>query len=178
MHGLGVQSGTRGYHSVMNEELLHAQLRNHWIGATSGLQLFRRVAASHGLEDVAIRVRHLADEVAADREALRAIMRRVGADTPTVMAELSKVGVLLGRLKPNGHLLTRSPLSDIFELEALRAAVVAKRSGFELLRELVEDDPRLDADQLDELIRRAAAQEAELESLHLETGRVHLRDSA
>lgn len=162
----------------MNEELLHDQLRNHWIGATSGIQLFRHVAASHGVPEVAAAVGRLADEVEGDREGLREIMRSVGAERPTLMAELSKVGVLVSRLKPNGRILGKADLSDLFDLETLRGAVLAKETNFRLLRDLCDEDPRLDPVQLDDLIQRAVDQRDELEQLHLKTGRQHLLGAA
>ena len=48
---------------------------------------------------------------------------------PKVAEVLVGVAETVGRLKPNGTLVRRSPLSDLMELEALSAAVEAKRLG-------------------------------------------------
>ena len=72
-----------------------------------------------------------------------------------------------GRLKPNGHLLTRSPLSDLVELEGMRLGVEGKGCLWRAL--LALDDPRLDAGALQQLHARAADQAAVLEGLRLET---------
>ncbi len=64
----------------------------------------------------------------------------------------------LGRLKGNGHLLRRSPLSDLVEMEALVLGVQGKAVGFRALRRITAGDPRLDATDLDRLVGRAECQ--------------------
>jgi hypothetical protein len=76
-------------------------------------------------------------------------------------------GEKAGRLKFNGHLLTRSPLSDLEETEMLRLGVEGKAAGWRTLRAVAERDSRLDTGQLDELLARAARQSDELESLRV-----------
>ncbi len=64
----------------------------------------------------------------------------------------------VGRLKANGHLLRRSPLSDLVEMEALVLGVQGKAAGFRALRSIAAGDPRLDATDLDRLVDRAECQ--------------------
>ena len=71
------------------------------------------------------------------------------------------------RLKPNGRLLRRSPLSDLIELEGLLLGVQGKAAGFRTLRRLA--DTRLQAGTLDELIARAEQQVNTLEQLRIHT---------
>jgi hypothetical protein len=73
----------------------------------------------------------------------------------------------VARLKPNGHVLTRSPLSRVVELEALRLGVEGKAAGWRTLRARAERDSRLDATRLDTLIDRATRQIDELERLRV-----------
>ena len=68
------------------------------------------------------------------------------------------MGEKLSRGKLNGHLLSRSPLSDLIEFEFIATAVLGKRAGFETLRALAEVDRRLDAELLDRLIAQADKQ--------------------
>lgn len=75
------------------------------------------------------------------------------------------VAETLGRLKPNGTLVRRSPLSDVMELEALSTAVAAKRLGWVTLRLVGERDGRFDPAEIDALIARAEDQQARLEGL-------------
>ncbi|MDT7562014.1 MAG: hypothetical protein QOG76_638, partial [Pseudonocardiales bacterium] len=69
-----------------------------------------------------------------------------------------------GRVKLNGHLLSRSPLSSVTELEGMRLGVEGKTSAWRTLRALAEHDRRLDRTRLDELLARATRQAEELET--------------
>ena len=81
------------------------------------------------------------------------------------------IGEKAGRLKLNGALLTRSPLSSLEELELLRLAVEGKAAGWRTLREIAESDQHLNAAQLDELIARAGHQGHLLEELRVRAAR-------
>ncbi len=80
-------------------------------------------------------------------------------------------GEKAGRLKPNGHLTTRSPLSNLEELEILRLGVEGKAAGWRTLRALADTDARLDAGRLDGLISRARRQADFLEESRVEAAR-------
>jgi hypothetical protein len=148
-------------------EPLTIYLNDHLMGATGGLELFRRAAAS--LPAVAPMVA----EVEQDRDALRAMLAAVGGRPDPVKVAAGWAGEKAGRLKLNGRLLSRSPLSDLVELEALALAVQGKLGGWRLLASL--GDPRLAAHDLDGLIARAQDQYARLEQLRLARGREVLR---
>ena len=77
------------------------------------------------------------------------------------------IGEKVGRLKFNGGLLGRSPLSDLEELELLWLGVEGKVAGWRTLRTLADTDPRLDAGRLDELIAGAGSQAGQLEDLRI-----------
>jgi hypothetical protein len=155
----------------MDDEVLHGYLQHHWAGSTAGVSLFHRVARTHGIATVAAAVGQLADEVAQERETMRRIMHDLGTRPSTLGTVAAKVGAELGRLKPNGRILTRAPLTDLVEIEALRIAVFGKRSGWEVLRSLAGDDPRLDPALLDDLVSRSERQLETLAQLHLATAR-------
>ncbi|GAA3671965.1 hypothetical protein GCM10022237_34550 [Nocardioides ginsengisoli] len=155
----------------MDDDVLRGYLQHHWTASTLGMELFRRVAGTHGDPVTATAVREMSREITAERETLRALIRRVGGTPSLVGALTGRVAERVGRLKPNGRLLRRSPLTDVLELEALRDAVYGKRAGWELLRELANDDPRLDAGLLDDLIDRAGEQLVRLKGLHLAVAR-------
>ena len=72
-----------------------------------------------------------------------------------------------GRLKLNGHVLSRSPLSGLEETEMLRLGVEGKAAGWRTLQVVAQRDSRLDAGQLDELLARAARQSDTLETLRV-----------
>lgn len=155
----------------MDDTVLKDYLQHHWVGSTAGAAAFRRMGRTHGDPDAAAELSVLAGEVVADREALRSIMRTVGVRPSIVGTTLARVGELLGRLKPNGSLFRRTPLTDVIELETLRLAVTGKRAGFEVLRACADSDHRLDPYALDRLLERADDHLRSLERLHVTVSR-------
>jgi hypothetical protein len=145
--------------------MLAIYLRHHVAASRGGMDLVRR--AAHGqLDDETRReLRLLAAEVAEDRDQLLAVLRRLDVARPAVSEWVVGIAERVGRLKPNGTLLRRSPLSDVIELEALCTAVEAKRLGWVTLRLVADGDPRLDPADLDVLVARAADQQDRLERL-------------
>jgi hypothetical protein len=150
--------------------LLGVYLNDHLAGATIGVSLARRMLASaeSGSERATVLSR-LATEITEDRSALLRIMAALGIQARGYKVFAAWVGEKAGRLKLNGHLLTRSPLSDLEETEFLRISVEGKTAGWRTLRRLADRDSRLDAGRLDELIARANHQGSVLESLRIST---------
>ena len=155
----------------MNDEVLKGYLQHHWTVCTAGVALFRRVGRSFSDTTVAEEVRALGTEAAADRESLAAVMRSVGVSPSAFGATAARTAELLGRLKPNGRIVRRSPLTDVIELEMLRVAVTSKRAAFEVLRVAADDDARLDPYALDRLVERADESLRTLERLHVSVSR-------
>ncbi len=148
------------------QDLLGVYLNDHLAGATLGMELARRMTASaEPGSDRATVLSGLATEITRDRSALLRIMATLGIRVRGYKMFAAWAGEKTGRLKLNGRLLARSPLSDLVEAEFLRAAVDGKGACWRTLRELTERDGRLDAGQLDELIARAEGQASALESL-------------
>lgn len=145
------------------DALLGVYLNDHLAGGTAGLELFRRAAAAQG--DRRPELRQLVGEVEQDRASLLALMRRLGV--PVRRYKLAGGWVLekAARLKSNGRLVRRSPLSDLVELEAMVLGVEGKAAGFRALRQA--RDPRLDPAELDRLVARAEDQKGVLERLRL-----------
>lgn len=152
-----------------NERFLHLYVQHHWIASKGGLDLFRRGSTSHSDPHVRSELAHLANEVEQDREALRRIVTAVGAPESRLLQGAAAVGERLGRLKLNGTLVRRSPVSDLFELEMMSSAVAGKRAGWLTLRQWADGDPRFNARELDELIARAERQLDQLAQLHIRT---------
>lgn len=152
-------------HAVHPARMLAIYLRHHLAASKGGLDLFERSARSQSSPEARRELRVLADEVAQDRQRLAAILQRLGIPRPRMAEILVSVSETVARLKPNGTLIRRSPLSDVVELEALSAAVEAKRLGWVTLRVVSERDGRLDTEDFDELIRRASDQQDHVEFL-------------
>lgn len=147
-------------------DLLAVYVRNHLAAGRGGIDLFRRVArnteGTHAGPDVAA----IAAEVDADLQSLLAIARELGITENKPFGLAARVGETLGRLKPNGTLVRRSPLTDLIELESLLDAVVAKLAGWNAL--LCVPDARIgpSRDRLEELRTRALDQRTRLDRLH------------
>jgi hypothetical protein len=149
-------------------DLLGVYLNDHLAGSTLGTELVRRMAASpQHLPASGSVLKQLAADIAEDRAALLEIMAALGVQARSYKVYAAWAGEKAGRLKPNGHLLSRSPLSSLEEVEILRLGVEGKAAGWRTLRVLAEHDSRLDARRLDELISRAAHQADLLENLRV-----------
>jgi hypothetical protein len=148
-------------------DLVGIYLNDHLAGATLGAGLARRTAAALEGTAEAGDLRRFAAEVAQDRAALLRIMAALGVPVRRYKTYAAWIGEKAGRLKFNGHLSTRSPLSSLEELEMLRLGVEGKAAGWRTLRVLADQDSRLDPDQLDRLIERAQRQAGLLEELRV-----------
>ena len=148
-------------------DLLGIYLNDHLAGATGGTQLARRAAAAAGGTSASGDLRRFAAEVAQDRATLLQIMAALGLPVRHYKVYAAWIGEKAGRLKFNGHLTSRSPLSSLEELEMLRLGVEGKAAGWRTLRVLAGQEPRLDPGQLDELIARAQRQSGLLEELRV-----------
>jgi hypothetical protein len=147
--------------------LLGIYLNDHLAGATGGVQLARRLAGSHQQSADSDALRRLAAEIAEDRVALLDIMSALSIPVRSYKVYAALIGEKVGRLKLNGYLTGRSPLSSLVELELLVLGVQGKAAGWRTLRALADRDERLDAARLDELLSRARSQADELEDLRV-----------
>ena len=152
----------------MNDEgakLLNIYLNDHYLGANGGVALARRIAQAHKGTGHGEELAQLADDIAGDRATLVSLMNQLGVQPQRWRRPVGEIGEKLARLKLNGHVLSRSPLSSVVELEALLAGVEGKRRLWRTLRHLAEADQRLDAAELDVLIDRSLSQTEVLEGV-------------
>src|SRR6185437_11132706 len=138
--------------------MLGIYLNDHLAGATAGTELAHRTARSHRDGKNGSTLRRVAAEIGQDRAALLDIMAALGIKVRRYKVGAAWVGEKAGRLKFNGRLFARSPLSNLEELEMLRLGVEGKAAGWRTLRTLADTDMRLDPARLDELISRAGRQ--------------------
>jgi hypothetical protein len=142
---------------------LGTYLNDHLGGATAGLELAKRAAGANKGTQYAKFLRGLADEIAEDRETLRAMIRALEFREDPFKKLGGWAGEKLGRLKPNGQILGYSPLSRLIELEGLTVGVTGKRSMWVNLQQVSDEDERLASFDLAELQQRAERQLAGLE---------------
>jgi hypothetical protein len=153
------------------QDPLGIYLNDHLAGATAGLDLARRIAGTRQVPAPPAELRQFAQEVAEDRDTLLCIMGTLGIPVRSYKVWAAWAGEKASRLKPNGRLTTRSPLSNLEELELLRLGVEGKAAGWRTLRTLADRDSRLEAGQLDELISRARRQAGFLEESRIRAAR-------
>jgi hypothetical protein len=123
------------------------------------------VAKSHRKGPDGSALRQFSEDIADDRASLVRIMSTLGVTIRTYKVYAAWIGEKAGRLKLNGHLLTRSPLSSLEELEILELGVQGKAAGWRTLLTLAQTDRRLNSGQLEELISRAERQAEFLEDV-------------
>ena len=152
-------------HRPSADKLLAIYLNDHLAGAAGGVELAHRLADAEEGTDLGESVTNLAKEITEDRAALLRIMRPLDITPHHRFSALGWAGEKVARLKLNGRLLHRSPLSTLIELEALRLGVLGKLQLWTTLAHTHAQDPRLDTDRLHELQHRAQQQAATLETL-------------
>ncbi|MGA5901112.1 hypothetical protein [Streptomyces venetus] len=145
--------------------LLGIYLNDHLAGATAGTARVRYLLRSCRGTALGDALAPVAAEIAEDRSSLLHIMRRLDVPVRRYKVYAGRAAEQVGRLKSNGSLVRRSPLSTLWELEALVLGVTGKSAGWDTLRELAPMLERLDARQLDDLAERARRQRATLEEL-------------
>jgi hypothetical protein len=143
---------------VRNLDLLGIYCNDHLAAATGGIELVSRMLGRHRGGKYEQRLEQLLDELREERSAVRGSIQALGLPVRQYKQIGAWIGEKLSRAKLNGHLLSRSPLSDLVEFEFIATAVLAKRAGFETLREIAAVDSRLDGALLDRLIAQADKQ--------------------
>ena len=153
-------------------DYLAIYLRDHHAAGVGGTALARRLAEHTDLtERFRGDLRAVAAELEEDHDALERIMASLGVASSRVKDTLVAAAEKVGRLKGNGTVLSRSPLTNVIELEGLLAGVTAKEAMWTALALLAESDPRLDPEELARLTGRAQEQRQTLERCRVEAAR-------
>ena len=144
--------------AVRNPDLLGVYCNDHVASARGGIELVSRMIGRWRGTQFEQPLEQLLDELRGERDGLRSTMAALGLPVRQYKLAAVWVGEKLSRVKLNGRLLSRSPLSDLIEFEFIATAVLAKRAGFETLRELAAIDRRVDAELFERLIDQADEQ--------------------
>ncbi|MCZ2848917.1 hypothetical protein [Modestobacter sp. VKM Ac-2978] len=144
--------------SVSHPELLAVYVNDHIAAAAGGVELVSRMIGVHRGTEYERPLRELLDELRDEKAAIIGVAQALGFPVRQYKQWASWVAEKASRGKLNGHLLSRSPSSDLIEFEFLASAVRGKRSGFETLRIAAVADSRIDAELLDRLIQQANRQ--------------------
>lgn len=141
-------------------------LNDHLAGAALGVELARRLRSSNsGDAEFGAPLARVCAEVEEDRETLIRLTDRLGIKRDQVKPALAKLAERLGRLKPNGHLRTYSPLSRVLELELLASGIGGKMQLWNALEESFGGS--LEGFDFHALAERADRQGQVVEDLHL-----------
>jgi hypothetical protein len=147
---------------MLDRKLLGTYLNDHLAGSTVGLELAKRARGSNEGNEYGEVLERIARGIEEDREALQRLM-----DAFEIKRDRAKIlgawtAEKFGRLKPNGRLLSYSPLSRLIELEMLALGISGKLSLWEALAQVADEDTRLDRAELQRLSERAERQRAEV----------------
>jgi hypothetical protein len=141
---------------------LSIYLRNHEASARAGLDLVRRTASNQRRRPYGRDLQQLVVESQEDLDALHGLMRRLQVSPDPVLGTALRLGERVGRLKPNGHLVRRAPLSDLVEVEGVVAVTQLKAAGWRALAAAGAGQGA----ELDDLLGRAERQLDRLAALH------------
>jgi hypothetical protein len=151
----------------MNFKYLAVYLNDHLAGATVGHELAKRAASSNEGTDYGAFLSELEHEIAEDRAALVRLMERLDVKQDRLKTTTAYIAEKFGRLKPNAHLTSYSPLSRVVELEFLMLGVTGKLALWRSLLAVAHADDRLDAQELGVLAERAESQRTAIEEQRL-----------
>ena len=147
-------------------DYLSTYLQDHRAGAEMGSDLADRLRDENAGTRYEDFLSLLAQQIEEDVATLESIMERFDVGKATLKTVGAKIGEKLGRMKPNEHLTSYSPLSRVQELDMLRSGVQGKLALWDALYEISDLDDRLDAPELLALVERAEAQLAVLREHH------------
>jgi hypothetical protein len=153
---------------VTSTRLLAIYLNDHLTGSTALIERVRHAAGEQEGTELGAFLARLGAEIAEDRQALRRVMAAAGARRSPAKLALAWLAEKAGRLKLNGRLLRRSPLSPLIELDAAEVGIYGKQLLWQLLRD--QRPPGSGAVDLDALIARAERQRGEVETHRIAAG--------
>lgn len=158
-------TGTPRIPASMDRELFGLYLADHFTGATAGLERLELMVRTHRDTPLHAELAEMAEQLRAERELYRDLLHALGVPRRRYRQAAAWVGERVGRLKLNGRLLERSPMTAVLEAELMRSAVLGKIGGWQTLQEHAAE-LRLDPAQFAELIDAARAQIDVLDRFH------------
>lgn len=150
----------------LEDAVLSHYLNGHLLAADAGVNAFRAAADTWRGTPHEATFHSLVAQIEEDRQALVRLVDKFGGGKHPVRNALTAVARLAGRVNPVNVLRTRRGTATQLELDTLVSAVTGKRLLWETLGHLAVLDDRLDDAQLDELIRRADSQIAQIRAVN------------
>lgn len=149
----------------IDRRMIQSYLGDHLTGATGGRARAHKMAEWYEDSELGDDLGRIARELDEEFDHLAAVIERLGLRQPLPLRLLARAGEFVGRVKPNGRILTSTPTTPLLELELLRGAVNAKQGLWEVLS-VHSDQLGLDRAEHDRLAQQAADQAETLTRLH------------
>lgn len=159
----------------IEHRLLNLYLSDHLTGASAGAARISRMASDFVDTPVFATLSSIEAEIRAERSFLAQLVDDLGMRQMRHRQAIAVVGERLGRLKGNGRVLARSPMTLLLEAELMRSAVLGKRGVWQTLAENAED-LGLDPSVFHELSARALHQHERLDEVHAYARRTAFRE--
>ncbi|GAB3593671.1 hypothetical protein CFAEC_00175 [Corynebacterium faecale] len=122
----------------MSRDLLQLYMSDHLTGATAGVGRINRMANDFVDTPMFGRLGRLVDEISAERDFLERLINDLGLQQKPHRQAAAWVGERVARIKSDGRILDRSPMTMLLETELMRGAVTGKLGGWEVLLEHAE----------------------------------------
>lgn len=149
----------------IDRRMIQSYLGDHLSGATAGRARAHKMAEWYGDTELGEDLNRIAEELDEEHEHLADLIDQLGLHQPLPMRLLARAGELIGRVKPNGRILSSTPTTPVLELELFRGAVNAKQGLWEVLA-THSDQLGLDRARYDRLTQNADEQARVLTNLH------------
>ncbi|MDR7330655.1 NAD-dependent epimerase/dehydratase family protein [Corynebacterium guangdongense] len=120
----------------IDRELFELYLSDHLTGATGGLNRSQRMANDYVDTPVYAQLGEFAEQLAGERDFLEQLIHDFGLSRKPYRQAVAWTGERIGRLKGNGHAVTRSPMTLLLETDLMRGAINGKVGLWETLRDL------------------------------------------
>jgi hypothetical protein len=120
---------------TIDKKLLGIYLSDHLTGATAGLGRVERMAKDFTDTPFRAELSRLVEELSRERVQLRTLIHQLGVPQRPHRQAAAWLAEHAGRLKLNGRLFRRSPLTLVLESELMRAAVMGKIGGWQTILE-------------------------------------------
>jgi hypothetical protein len=144
-------------------DLVAHYVQDHLALSLGGVRLAERALRENEDAPVGEFLERFLAELREDRETLKQLAGRLGGSRSLVKEALAFGGELASRLKRNGRLLGYSPLSRVWELEALMSGTESRRGLWRVLARAQRKDPRLEGFDFERFEARARAHRDELD---------------
>lgn len=141
----------------MDHYLFGLYLSDHFTGATAGLERMELMARTAQDTPFYAELAEATEQLRAERELYRDLLNALGVPRRRYRQAAAWLGEKAGRLKLNGRVTHRSPMTTVLEAELMRSAILGKIGGWQTLREHAAE-LGLDAARLDELTAQARGQ--------------------